>query len=340
MKIISQNSIFILNLFCLAILLQGCGSYRTIDFSEEKSPEAPDYSNKNAWAVLPSNYRDDFKRYASNRIDTLSADVFYVYPTLNTEKKDNRWNVPIEDTKQQEKVLGSAVLMQASAFATAGKLYVPFYRQAHIRSYQMLESGGKQALDLAYQDVRKAFGYYLKHFNQGRPIILVGHSQGTTHSLRLLNDFFDGKELQKQLIAAYIPGIGVKSNRFSKIQTMTRPNQTGGFVSWNTFKRKHYPKKDKDWYKGSVTTNPITWDSQRKTSLEEHKGFLYSNGKMYSKALRIEVTDGLIWSSNPKFPLRFFMSFLKNYHVGDINLFWQDIRENALLRVASYFKNN
>ena len=39
---------------------------------------------------------------------------------------------------------------------------------------------------------------------------------------------------------------------------MTKPDETGGFVSWNTYKKGYYPKDDKDWYDGSVTTNPIT----------------------------------------------------------------------------------
>ncbi|MFL0068994.1 hypothetical protein V2605_09705 [Tenacibaculum maritimum] len=32
--------------------------------------------------------------------------------------------------------------------------------------------------------------------------------------------------------------------------------------------------------------------------------------------------------------------FLKNYHTGDINLFWQDIRENAILRTKAYLEKN
>ena len=89
-----------------------------------------------------------------------------------------------------------------------------------------------------------------------------------------------------------------------------------------------------------MTTNPITWNGERNTVLEQHKGFLYTNKKLYKKALKIEVTDGLVWSSTPKFPKRFFMSFIQNYHVGDINLFWQDIRENAVLRTKTWQEKN
>ncbi|WP_075340329.1 DUF3089 domain-containing protein [Tenacibaculum agarivorans] len=330
-----------LYLCCLALVISSCKStYKTQTFRVADIPEAPDYTKESSWAVLPSKYQENLQTYASNRQDTLEADVFYVYPTLNTDKKDIRWNVPIDDVEQNDIVLNKAVLMQASAFATSGKVYVPFYRQAHLRSYRLFKEGGKEAQDVAYSDVKKAFELYLKKYNAGRPIIMVGHSQGTTHTVRLLKDFFDNTSLQKQLIAAYIPGIRVKANDFSSIKLMTSPSDIGGFVSWNTYKKNNYPKKDKDWYKGSVTSNPITWNTETSTSLEQHKGFLYTNGKIYDKALSIEITDGLVWSTNPKFPLRFFMSFLKNYHAGDINLFWQDIRENAELRVNNWVRKH
>ena len=327
----------VLYVILISLLCFSCRStYKTQVFLQENIPVKPDYTKESSWAVLPTKYQENFKTYASNRLDTLLADVFYVYPTLNTSKKDIRWNVPITDKEQNNTVLNKAVLMQASAFATSGKVYVPFYRQAHIRSYRLFDKGGKEAQNLAYSDVKSAFEVYLKKYNKGRPIIMVGHSLGTTHTVRLLKDFFDGKELQKQLIAAYIPGIRVKENEFSSIKLMKSPKETGGFISWNTYKKNHYPKKDKDWYKGSVTTNPITWDQSTTTVFKDHKGFLYTNGKIYKEALAIQITDGLVWSTNPKFPLRFFMSFLKNYHAGDINLFWQDIRKNAELRTNTW----
>jgi len=341
MKINTHYIIKTTFVFLMIVVFSNCRStFKTQDFDRTINPEKPDYYNESSWAVLPTKYTEEFQEFASKELDTLHVDVFYVYPTLITSKKDDRWNVPIHDKKQMDKVLGKAVLMQISAFATSGKVYVPFYRQAHIRSYKMMNAGGKEAQELAYSDVKRAFEIYLKKYNQGRPILMVGHSQGTTHTLRLLEDFFDETKLQEKLVAAYIPGIRVKSNQFKSIKLMTKPNETGGFLSWNTFKKGYYPKKDKNWYDGSVTTNPITWDESTTTSLEQHKGFLYTNNRIYSKALKIEITDGLVWSSNPKFPLRLFMSFLKNYHAGDINLFWQDIRENSELRVKTYLKNN
>lgn len=323
------------------IVFVSCKStYKTQDFVSKNIPSKPNYNLEKNWAVLPSKYTDELKEFASKEKDSLQADVFFVYPTLNTEKEDLRWNVPINDKIQHEKVLNSSVLFQASAFATSGKLYVPYYRQAHLRSYSMLKNGGEEALLLAYSDVKKAFEIYLKKYNKGRPIIIASHSQGSTHTKFLLRDFFDNKPLQNKLIAAYVVGTFVKSDLFKTLKPMVKPNETGGFVGWNTFKKGYYSKKGENYFKGSVTTNPITWNSAKTTELHQHKGFLYSNKKLYKNALKIEVTDGLIWSTNPKFPMRFFMSFMKNYHVGDINLFWKDIQENAVLRTNNWLKKN
>ncbi|NNC70625.1 MAG: DUF3089 domain-containing protein [Flavobacteriaceae bacterium] len=321
------------------LLIIGCKSaYLTEPFSTAIIPPKPNYELEQSWAILPTKYPTELNFFSNILSDTLQADVFYVYPTLITDKKDKRWNISIYDKEQNERVLNKAVKLQASAWFTSGKLYVPYYRQAHLKSYSNLNKGGKEALQLAYEDVKEAFEVYLNKYNNGRPIIIASHSQGTTHTKRLLKEFFDGKPLQKKLIAAYLIGIGVKSNEFQSITHMKSPNETGGFVSWNTFKKGHYPKKNKTWYAGSVATNPITWDESKSTTYNEHKGFLFSNEKLYSNALKIEINDGLVWSTNPKFPFRFFMSFKKNYHVGDVNLFWQDIRENAELRTNKYLQ--
>ena len=328
-----------LSLFFVGFLFFGCKvqdtNYRMI--LPDTFSDAVDYSSSNNWAVLPGNYPDNIKEYVvQNPQDSI--DVFYVYPTLIVSDKDERWNVPINDSVQIKKVLNIAVRFQASAWGSSGNLYVPYYRQAHIRSYNLLENGGTKALLLAYSDVKAAFEYYLKHHNHGRGIILAGHSQGSTHISYLLKDFFDGKPLQKQLVAAYIPGVGLDRNQFKTIQFMENPNQTGGFVTWNTFKRK-FDQKNYKWYKGKVVINPVTWDTTALAKRELHKGFLYSNGKMYRNSFDTHTDNGVIWISTPHFPARYLAFTLRNYHVGDVNLFWEDIRENSLLRVQNYRSN-
>lgn len=297
-----------------------------------------DYSNSKNWAVLPGKYPKNIQIYKVEKPQD-SIDVFYVYPTLIVSHKDKRWNVPIEDTIQKNKILNSAVRYQASAWANAGNLYIPYYRQAHVRAYSNLENGGKVALLLAYSDVKKAFEYYLKNHNRGKGIILAGHSQGSTHIGMLLQEFFNGKPLQNQLVAAYIPGIGFDKNQFGSIPLMVHPEQTGGFVAWNTFKKK-FDEKNYKWYKGKAVINPVTWDTTKIAKRELHKGFLYSNGKMYKNSFETHKDNGVIWISAPHFPYRYLTFIMRNYHVGDVNLFWEDIRENALLRNKMYVLKN
>lgn len=334
-KYIRFTSVFIMLMFFLSCK----SSYKYQEFQKQNIPEKPDYSQEINWAVLPENYPESLKKYAPKNLEKLKADVFYIYPTLISKKKDLRWNAPVNDEDQNNAIINYAVKNQASPFATSGKIYVPIYRQAHIKSYSLYKSGGEEAFDIAYKDVKAAFEYYLKNYNKGRPIIIASHSQGTNHATWLLKDFFDNSSLQKRLIAAYIPGMGIKPNEFKTIKPMTKPSETNGFVSWNTRKRGTYPK-NKTVYNGAVTTNPITWDESVITRLDQHKGFLYSNGKIYKKALKVQIVDGMVWSTNPKFPMRFFMSFMKNYHIGDINLFWLDIKENVELRTKTWLDNN
>jgi hypothetical protein len=298
------------------------------------------YSTISNWAVHPTKLPEVLFPYLQDTTNQSKADVFYVYPTLFLDKKDERWNIPIDDSAFRKKILDNAIRFQASAWVECGRMFVPYYRQAHIRSYRNLENGGREALLFAYSDIKAAFQYYLDHFNNGKPIILAGHSQGSTHLTLLLKDFFDGKDLQNQLVAAYLPGIGLKKNEFGTIPLMTSPNQIGGFISWNTFKRKVNKEKFEMWYKGKAVVNPVTWNSDKVADRKKHKGFLFSNNKIYGQSFSTHVIDGAIWISTPHFPYRSMAWTMDDYHIGDINLFWEDVKLNSKQRLNEYLINN
>ena len=219
------------------------------------------------------------------------------------------------------------------------------YRQVHYRSFYepYTSNGGKNAGEIAYDDIRRAFIFYLEKFNQGRPIIIAGHSQGAYHCKTLLKEFFDGKELQNQLVAAYIPGTRVDINEFNTIHALKDPVDIKGYLSWNTFRINKKPKKGKhpahfSWKKNQFVTNPIKWDESRSGSIEEHKGLLFYDQKIYPNSVDIVIYDGLLWSSVPKgINGSLLLKLIKNYHFGDVNLFWKDISENAKKRVESFY---
>ena len=294
-----------------------------------------DYSNPKHWLISPENKNKLHQDYITDSSLIQYADVFYIYPTVFLDKKDPNWNVSI-DNEEQIKQASTVTRFQGSAWAEAGRMFVPLYSQANLRSYTSLETGGRTALLKAYKDVKAAFSYYLENHNKGRPIILAGHSQGSTHAMLLLKDFFDGKALQDQLVCAYLPGIGINEEEYKSIRLLTNELETGGFVSWNTFKRRYKTKKYKNWYKGKATINPVTWDRQALAKRAKHKGFLFWDDKIYTQSFHTHVTDGAVWISLPHVPFRSLAWTLKDYHIGDVNLFWKDIQSNAKKRVEAY----
>ena len=333
----------LLKVYVLLWFVTGCKiSYNTYDF--DKSPEIvkPDYSDKDSWAVLPENIPDEISIFNIDE-NKKEADVFFIYPTLIDSKNQREWNSDIWDEDIRNDVINRPVKYQASAWLDSGNLYVPYYRQAHIRVFNdKFRVDGDKALNLAYDDIKEAFTYYLKNFNNDKPFIIASHSQGTVHAKRLIAEFIDGKELQKKLIAAYLVGIKVFEDEFKNIKPMNSANETGGFVTWNTFKYNKYPRKDnyENWFKGGVTTNPITWDDSKETKKDLHKGLLYRDLKIFSQNINIKLIDGIVWSTVPNVPGKILLQTIRSYHFADINLFWVDIRENAKLRVDQWFKKN
>ena len=333
----------LLKVYVLLWFVTGCKiSYNTYDFDKSPEIEKPNYSDKDSWAVLPGNIPDEISIFNINE-NKKEADVFYIYPTLIDSKNQREWNSDIWNEDIRNDVINRPVKYQASAWLDAGNLYVPYYRQAHIRVFNdKFRVDGDKALNLAYNDIKEAFTYYLENFNNDKPFIIASHSQGTVHAKRLIAEFIDGKELQKKLIAAYLVGIKVFEDEFKNIKPMNSANETGGFVTWNTFKFNKYPRKDnyENWFKGGVTSNPITWDDSKETKKDLHKGLLYRDLKIFSQNIDIKLIDGIVWSTVPNVPGKILLQTIRSYHFADINLFWVDIKENAKLRVDQWFKKN
>ncbi|HMJ45728.1 MAG TPA: DUF3089 domain-containing protein [Ferruginibacter sp.] len=308
----------------------------------------PDYSDLHYWAAhpwkwdpsdsIPKPLRD---QYAKDSI----ADVFYLYPTSLTAKKDLRWNAPIDDIDINKKTDYTAILYQASAFSEKTRLFAPRYRQAHIRSYFEFQDNNAQvinAFELAYTDIKSAFIYYMEHYNNGRPIILACHSQGTTHGARLLKEFFEGKPLMKQLVCAYLVGMPTPDNYFSQIPSCKDSGSVGCYVGWRTYKRGYIDTifVTKETFKSNVT-NPLLWtsDTSFAPSINNKGAVLKNFNKVYSPGVDAQIYNNVLWTSRPKFFGDIFLTN-KNYHIADINLFYLNIAANVKYRIAKFMEKN
>jgi len=301
-----------------------------------------DYGQMSNWAAHPwkKDPADSVPEpLRKNYISDSAVDIFFIHPTTYTSTdKQFGWNAPVDDSGLNKKTDESTILYQASIFNAAGRVFAPRYRQAHLSTYFTEDTAtALETFDKAYQDVKAAFEYYLQHYNNGRPIIIASHSQGTTHAKRLLKEFFDGTALQHQLVAAYLVGMAVEPDCFKFIPACKTPDETGCVCSWRTFKEDYEPLYVQQEKFKAIVTNPLTWSiGQPKAPKADNKGGVLLNfNKIIPKIVNASVHDGVLWVSKPKFLGNIFYTN-KNYHIADYNLFYINVRNNVKERIACF----
>ncbi|MCC6726259.1 MAG: DUF3089 domain-containing protein [Saprospiraceae bacterium] len=329
----------ILLLFSLAILAS-CASVRP--YSANSVPSQPNFAKKSCWAALPSE-KDNADRTPDPKLLDMQADapvdVFFLHPTLYFGNNKAGWNAALEDEALNENVDKSTILFQASAFNGTGKIYAPRYRQAIYRSFFTQDTASARlALDLAYTDIKAAFEFYLQNYNNGRPIIIASHSQGTVHAQRLLKEFFDNKALGRRLVVAYLIGWPIRKDAFQTIPPCETPEQTGCFCSWRSFKYGHTPT-DITLGEDIAVTNPLTWKMDGTFADKAlNEGMIARKfGPVLPQRADAKAENGILWVHKPKFPGSFFF-WKKNYHIADYNLFYMNIRNDAKRREGYFWK--
>jgi len=313
---------------------------------EAQQPALPDYSDLKYWAASPykADPGDMIPAFLKDEKQDLSADVFFIYPTIYDNDADtasaNAW---LNDEKLNTEIDNTTILLQASVFNRSCRVFAPRYRQANMQVlYKLGTPPATTALDLAFSDLKNAFQFYLKNENKGRPIIIAGHSQGALHAVRLLQEFFDGKPLQKQLVCAYIPGYRIKREDFKTIPASEKPEQTGCFAGWRSFVKGEMPKKVEPEKGNSICVNPLTWNTSTEwASPALHKGIMLGFESIIPNTLSagIEPATKILWVDVPE-PLKAALENKKDLHIYDINLFWMNIRENVKLRIEEWYRQN
>lgn len=312
-------------------------------FADTVAPDPPDYTNLAHWAALPE--REDNADVTPAGITDnqafAAADVFFIHPT--TYYSNEGWNQPLGNATANGITDNAVMRGQASVFNGCCRIYAPRYRQATLFAFFDLQGEGQPAIDLAYTDVERAFDYYLDHFNDGRPFILAGHSQGGLHLDTLLDRRIHATPLAARVIAAY--PVGYYLDDSNGIPVCTSPSQTGCQVTWNSLapEAQAFSQSAND-----ICVNPLNWRTDG-----SHADFAENLGAVAWGGFSDDVPtrpgepipgvadarcDGsrLIVTEirSPDFPSMFGEG---NYHIYDYSLFYMNIRENAELRTRSYF---
>ena len=310
-------------------------------FEDQVRPETPDYSNEKYWSALPWRFDSPDEvpnpEYTDNQ-DSAKVDVFYVHPTT-ISAKDGVWNADVNDEKGNNKIDRLPVKHQGSVFNGAARVFAPRYRQANYEAFMQLgSSNSQQALALAYEDVKTSFLYYLENYNEGRPFIIAGHSQGTYHCMDLIQELIDTTALLDLMVNAYLVGMPVAKSDFVNCKPCEQENQYHCFLTWNTMKKKSYPKFYNKYFRDAICHNPLSWElNEYYCDAESHEGLVPKEfKKMVKHQYGAQVHHGVLWVDAVKIPGIPFTRFVKNWHVGDYNLFYGNIRQNVNLRVEHY----
>jgi hypothetical protein len=330
-------------------------------FAEMSSPAAPDYAAAASWAALPdrADYADALPGGdAQDRQATAEVDVFFVHPT--TFFGTSSWNQSLDDNATNQLTDTFVLRGQASAFNGCCRIYAPRYRQATIYSFMDRSGSGKSALQLAYDDVERAFDYYIAHYNQGRPFILAAHSQGSVHVRSLLEKRITGTALRERFVAAYPIGFGIDREELAKavpdVPVCESADQIGCVVTWNAVG----PHAD-SWgdTSKSICVNPLTWradDAPAQASaniggvayagtfegtLADVQGvpqdFLDAQPILEPGVADAQCVGGMLlvrqihskhYAARPM--------GRDNYHIYDYGLFYMNLRQNVEERVAKY----
>jgi Protein of unknown function (DUF3089) len=163
-------------------------------------------------------------------------DCFYVYPTVSSQSTTNA-NEEIGPEETQ------IAISQASRFSQVCKVYAPIYRQITITALNTPHAVTPIASLTAYITALKGFQEYLAKYNEGRPFVLIGHSQGTAILNQLVKEQIDpNEELRSKMVSATLLGgnIIVPSGKtvggsFKNIPTCQTVVQTGCVTAYSSF---------------------------------------------------------------------------------------------------------
>ena len=164
-----------------------------------------------------------------------AVDCFYVYPTVSG---DPTVNSDLEPGPEE----ANAARNQVARLASTCRVFAPVYRQVTLAG--LFGAGSRDAWDTAYADVLDAWNEYLATWNDGRGVIVVGHSQGSGHLNRLLREQVDPYPAERaRLVSALLLGSTVRvppdadvGGDFNAIPACRAPDQTGCVVSYASYR--------------------------------------------------------------------------------------------------------
>lgn len=320
---------------------------------DTKQSAAVETPAKKGDTIEASDYHDVDNWLAKTTDPTEPADVFILYPTAY-QKQGNQ--SPVSKIDNLSMRAGAQVFLanQGSAFESSGNVFAPYYRQldANWLLSQSKEKQEEYVNGVPKADVLAAFHYYIENYNNGRPFILVGHSQGAAMVKEILFDYLKkNPEVNERMVAAYVLGQSVTQAELEanpQAKFASGPDDTGVIISYNTISA-NFSGELSTSAPGAIAINPITWTrDDTPAPVEANLGSYVRNDEgNYEKAMgiadaRVDTARGLVICSTadvsrygmPESARKIFPE--GSFHNNDISFYYYNLQQNAENRVAQY----
>lgn len=284
-------------------------------------PEVPDWSDAAAWHISAP--------------EVPAADIFYILPTCV-------WDWTAEDgqscrysdytrTDHIEAFRPSVGLAEDIFAQGQYGFYCPYYRQITLNVWMDGEAAVEELFPLSMEDISEAFDYYLEHYNNGRPFVLAGFSQGGKAVVELVKHL--PAEAYERMAAAYAIGYRISDEelaQYPQLLPATDSTGTGTIICYNSVA---CPEAACGVLSPSdVCINPVNWTTDATPAILND-----SVTVTVDTVNHLLIVDGLdpehyyAPSLASTFPLG-------NYHLQELTLYQEHLRRNTALRLYNFEK--
>lgn len=280
---------------------------------KEYVPKAPDYAAAESW----------YNVYRGGR-----ADLFYIASTevfdQTTEESLEKHYASVHSEADRAAILAELEGVDHRLSGDSLNYFSPYYRQMTMESY-CEEKTVKERTEIPLSDVRSAFDYYWKHYNEGRPFVLAGFSQGAQLAVELLKEMPDS--IYRHMVAAYVLGWHVTEAdlRSPAIVPALGATDTGVVICYNSVKT---PAAANPLISAGncVAINPVNWRTDATPA-----AFCDSLTARLDPSTKLLLVDGYTRTDHAVKP--WFKA--GNYHTFEIRWYSPCLRENIQDRVQA-----